>query len=184
LLGLTGPTIFTIGHSDHTAGEFVALLDRHDISSLVDTRSTPHSAYLPHFNREFLSHRLGRAGVRYLWMGDALGGKPQDKSLYDSQGVPDYARMRAAASFKEAIDKLVKGARLERIAVMCGEEDPANCHRRLLVGHALVERGIHVVHIRGDCGLEPEHVAGLYQRVADRGAQLALIAEAVSPYHA
>ncbi len=177
MLEPTPTPIYTLGHSNHTSERFLELLDQHDISVLVDTRSVPHSAYSQQFNREVLGHRLERAGVRYLWMGDALGGKPEDPSLYATPDVPDYPRMAEAPLFREAVARLAKGARIDRIALMCGEEDPTGCHRRLLVGSALIGEGLQVAHIRGDGTVEPEDPERLRARLAVRGAQLGLLTD-------
>jgi uncharacterized protein (DUF488 family) len=63
--------------------------------------------------------------------------------------------------FLQAIARLENGAAEFRVALMCSEEDPAHCHRRLLVGRVLAERGSELLHIRGAGDVQAEEqVAG------------------------
>jgi uncharacterized protein (DUF488 family) len=78
-----GLVIYTIGHSDHSTGALLDLLRRNGITLVVDVRSQPYSRWTPHFNRETLAHDLKKAGFAYRFMGDALGGRPDDPTLYD-----------------------------------------------------------------------------------------------------
>jgi uncharacterized protein (DUF488 family) len=144
------PTIYTIGHSSHTPEHFTDLLRRHRIQVLVDTRSAPYSRYSPQFDRESLRELITAAGVKYLYLGDVIGGRPKDESHYDEQGRARYAAMGKEEEFLEAIARLEKGAADFRVALLCSEEDPAHCHRRLLIGRVLIERGAELLHIRGD----------------------------------
>jgi len=50
----------------------------------------------------------------------------------------------------------MNGIRDYRVVVMCSEENPAHCHRRLLVGSVLSEKAVQVQHIRGDGRLQTE----------------------------
>ena len=143
-------TIFTIGHSNHTWETFAALLKRHEVQVLVDTRTTPKSRYAPYAALSSLPSLLEREGMRYAYLGHTLGGKPSDASSYDAKGRPDYREMRKQESFQAGMDELVKLAGEATVALMCAEEDPSRCHRRLLIEPALVKRGLEVRHIRGD----------------------------------
>ena len=117
---------------------------------LVDTRTTPKSRYAPYATLSSLPALLDREGMRYAYLGDTLGGKPSDVSSYDSKGRPDYREMRKPDSFQAGMDELVKLAGEATVALMCAEEDPAKCHRRLLIEPALLELGVGVLHIRAD----------------------------------
>jgi uncharacterized protein (DUF488 family) len=148
--------IFTIGHSSHTAEHFLALLRQHGIEVLVDTRSAPYSKYSPQFGRETLKDALNTAGVKYLWLGNVMGGRPKDKACYDAEGRVFYGRVAALAEFREAVERLKRGAEEYRLAVLCSEEDPAHCHRRLLVSRVLLGEGVGIEHIRGDGTLDSD----------------------------
>jgi uncharacterized protein (DUF488 family) len=141
--------IHTIGHSNHTTPAFVDLLRRHDITLVVDVRSQPYSRWASQFNREILAHDLDDAGIAYRFMGDALGGHPDDPALYDpGQDRPDYQRLGQTPAYQTGIDRLLDLARTEQVAVMCSEGDHLQCHRHLLITQTLLERGLCVLHIQ------------------------------------
>ena len=142
--------IFTIGHSNHEWGAFAELLAKHGIELLVDTRTNPVSRYAPWANARTLKDMLGQTGVDYTFMGDALGGKPSHGSCYRPDGRPDYREIRTRKFFRDGIDALLELVEDKTVALMCAEEDPSKCHRRLLIEPALLDRGIDVRHIRGD----------------------------------
>lgn len=148
--------LYTIGHSSHEAGRLVELLRGCGIEVVVDTRSAPYSRYTPQFDREALKETVTAAGVRYMWMGDVVGGRPKDEGCYDAEGRVLYGRVAAGVEFQEAIGRLERGAEEFRVALLCSEEDPAHCHRRLLISRVLVERGAEVLHVRGDGAVESE----------------------------
>ncbi len=152
----SGPVVFTVGHSNVTQEAFVVLLKAHSIEVLVDVRSAPYSKYVPHFNGEPLKQAVVRAGIKYLYLGGELGGRPREQHFYDSDGHVRYDLISASPEFHEGIERLLRGIREHRVALMCNEEDPHECHRRLLVGRVLAERGVTVLHIRGDGRVQPE----------------------------
>lgn len=148
--------VFTIGHSNHEEETFLGLLEAHGIALLVDVRSSPYSKYTPHFSKENLEISLKKQGVGYLFLGDELGGRPASTAYYDEAGYVLYGRLAKSKVFQAGIVRLLEKARTGRVALLCGEEDPAGCHRRLLVGKVLEEQGIDLVHIRGDGTLQTE----------------------------
>jgi uncharacterized protein (DUF488 family) len=143
-------TIWTIGHSNHPLETFLDLLVQHPIDVLVDVRSSPYSRYASQFNRETIRPALQGRGIRYLFLGDLLGGRAEDRQFYDEQGHVLYGRLAASPGFRRGIERLAQTMAQARTAILCGEEDPTECHRRLLVGRVLQERGVCVVHLRGD----------------------------------
>ncbi len=149
-------SVWTVGHSNQTAAALVELLRQHRIEVLVDVRSRPRSSFVPHFDREPLQHSLGEVGVRYLFMGDNLGGRPDSAAAYDDDGHVRYDVVAASAPFRSAIERLLTGADEYRVALMCSEEDPTNCHRRLLVARVLEADDTDVLHIRADGNIERE----------------------------
>ena len=152
--------IYTIGHSNHAWETFAELLKENDIELLVDTRSRPVSRFAPFANIRTLPTLLEDAGIDYEFMGGALGGKPADKRFYDAKGKPDYRKMRELDEFQEAISRLVSMASRRETAILCSEEDPTNCHRRLLIGPALENEGVKSLHIRGDGSVESADALG------------------------
>jgi uncharacterized protein (DUF488 family) len=141
--------IYTIGHSDHSKDAFVDLLRRHDIALVVDVRSQPYSRWTPQFNRETLKQDLEEAGIAYRFMGDALGGRPSDPTLYEGE-TPDYSRMEQVPAYQAGIDHLLELARSKRVVIMCSEGDYRQCHRHLLITQTLLSHGVHVIHVKPD----------------------------------
>jgi uncharacterized protein (DUF488 family) len=155
--GTTGqPVIYTIGHSNVTQEAFVALLKQHGVQVLVDVRSAPYSKYVPHFNGEELKRAVVAAGMKYLYMGRELGGRPSEQRFYDAGGHVRYDLVAESPAFVEGIERLLRGVREHRVVLMCNEEDPTECHRRLLVGRVLAAQGVVVRHIRGDGRIQSE----------------------------
>lgn len=149
-------SIYTIGHSAHSFVDFAQLLTTHNIQVLVDVRSAPYSRYCPQFDREILRNGLVQAGIKYLYLGDRLGGRPSKPEHYDADGHALYSRMTQDRPFLEAIERLERGMAEFRVAIMCAEENPSHCHRRLLDSRVLIERGHTVLHIRGDGHINTE----------------------------
>ncbi|MBI5948838.1 MAG: DUF488 domain-containing protein [Chloroflexi bacterium] len=151
--------IFTIGHSNHTPERLVELLREHGIEAVVDVRSAPYSKYSPHFNRERLARLLAAEDIRYAFMGDSLGGRPDGDEFYDEHGHVLYGPLSRSAKFVEGIATLERNAERYRLALLCSEADPTACHRFLLVTRTLRERGFDpasIEHILGDGSLRPE----------------------------
>lgn len=150
-------TLLTIGHSNHGLERFLTLLHTHDVRGIADVRSWPASRYTPWFDREPLLEALDGAGVQYMFLGRELGGRPDDEHLYDKGGHVRYDAVASSDAFARGLERLRRGIEVMRIAVMCAEENPEHCHRRMLVGRVLFEEGTRVLHIRGDGRVEPEN---------------------------
>lgn len=147
--------LFTVGHSNHEIEVLLELLDRHGIEVLADVRSQPWSKHNPQFRRPALQRAVQRAGKRYVWLGEQLGGMPEDPALRDEDGNVDYALVAGSYAFKAGLHRLLDGISRFRVAMMCAEEDPAGCHRHHLVCKALGDRAV-VRHIRKDGSLEDD----------------------------
>jgi uncharacterized protein (DUF488 family) len=143
-------TIWTIGHSNHPLPTFLDLLARHQIELLIDVRSSPYSRYASQFNREAIHPPLQQRKIQYLYLGDLLGGRAEDPRFYDQEGRVLYGALAESPGFRQGIERLLERLPRARTAILCGEEDPTDCHRRLLVGRVLQDRGVRVIHLRGD----------------------------------
>ncbi len=148
--------IFTVGHSNQPVEDFIDLLIDKNIEVLVDIRSSPFSRYAAQFDKKALEASIKAAGLMYLFLGKELGGRPQPVEYYDVEGHVNYRLVAESAPFVEGIARLEKGVKDYKVALMCSEENPVDCHRRLLVGRVLVANGLEVIHIRGGGELEPE----------------------------
>jgi len=143
-------TLWSVGHSNHSIERFVELVRDGRIDVLVDVRTSPYSAYATHFAREALAAVLPRHGVKYLFLGKELGGRPTGSRYYDADGHVLYGKVAESELFRSGIDRLDQGIEKYRCAIMCSEENPCVCHRHLLVSRVMKERGVEVRHIRGD----------------------------------
>ena len=146
--------VFTIGHSNHSPETFLKMLSRHDVSEVVDVRSSPQSRYTPQFNYNILTEILDEAGISYVFLGGELGGRPVDRSCYDDEGRVLYDRLADTDLFNDGIGRLVREADERRMALMCSENEPLVCHRALLIAKSLTERDVAVEHILADGSLE------------------------------
>lgn len=151
-----GDLLLTLGHSNHSSEHFQHLLTEHRVEVLVDVRSWPHSRYVDWVDRSTLPDVAKAVGVKYLFLGDQLGGRPDDPSCYDEEGHVLYGKVAAGEGFRAGLKRLRRGIARCRVAVMCSEENPEHCHRRLLVAKVLSEEGVAVTHIRGDGRCETE----------------------------
>ena len=148
--------LYTIGHSNHPLDKFLELISQLRIDVVVDIRSVPSSGYSPQFGGPELSRSLQVHGFRYLFLGRELGGRPENPAFYDDEGYVLYEPLSQSGPFQAGIERLLHGAIDHRIALLCGEEDPISCHRRRLVAPILLERGLDVLHARGDGRVQEE----------------------------
>jgi uncharacterized protein (DUF488 family) len=167
-------TIWTIGHSNHPLETFLGLLAQHRIDVVVDVRSSPYSRYASQFNREAIGPALGARAIQYLFLGELLGGRTEDQRFYDDAGHVLYGRLAESTGFRQGIERLLAAAGQFRAAILCGEEDPTNCHRRLLVGRVLQAQGVRIVHLRGDGHAQGEAEVAAEENFRKTKGQLSL----------
>jgi uncharacterized protein (DUF488 family) len=146
--------LFSIGHSSIPADRFDGLLRTAGVSAIADVRSTPLSRRFPWFSGSTLAARLAHDGVRYLPFGETLGGRPREPQLY-CDGIADYEAMAKQPHFQSGLDRLLEASVHDRVCLLCAEREPLDCHRCLLVGRALAQRGLHIGHILHDGMIEP-----------------------------
>lgn len=169
-----GMTIWTVGHSNHPLERFLDLLGQHEIGVLVDVRSRPYSGFASHFDREAIQGPLQTAAVKYLFLGDLLGGRAEGRQFYDEAGHVLYDRVAESPGFQQGIRRLLDGLGTYRVALMCGEEDPADCHRRRLIGRVLGRHGVCVMHIRGDRRVQSEEEVAAEEKFRKTRGQMTL----------
>jgi uncharacterized protein (DUF488 family) len=138
--------VLTVGHSTHSFDAFVELLKRHGVTALADVRSAPLSRFNPQFNKHALERNLRPQGVKYVFLGRELGARSRDPSCYEN-GRVQYVGLARTENFRQGIERLIRGAQGHRIALMCAEREPLECHRTLLVAGALDQQGVGVAHI-------------------------------------
>lgn len=139
--------IYTIGYGARSIDDFMAALLANEIAYVIDVRSRPYSRYKPEFSRNELETNLETHGIRYVYMGDTLGGLPADRSLYTDDKV-DYGKLADSADYRAGIARLMKASSQGlRVTVLCSEGRPEQCHRSHLIGVTLDKAGIGVAHI-------------------------------------
>lgn len=163
--------IFTIGHSNHSAAIFISLLEQHGIDAVADVRSKPYSRFVSQFDRKSLSSLLKDVDIAYVYVGKELGGRPSDPELYDPRGHACYRSMAQTEAFRSGLERILEGASQYRLALMCSEEDPLQCHRALLIAHELWQRDIHVSHVRA-CGESGESRVETHMEALERLIQM------------
>jgi uncharacterized protein (DUF488 family) len=172
--------LLTIGHSNLAADRFMALLKHAGVTAVADVRSVPFSRWCPWFSGKALAERLAGEAIAYIAVGDALGGRPRDPRLY-RDGVADYEAMAATAEFAAGLERVADEMARHRVCLLCAEREPLDCHRCLLVGRALAERGLTLGHIRPDGTIEPHGATGACSR-SPAGRQIFFaIAPSASP---
>lgn len=181
---LNNKFIFTIGHSNHSIETFIGLLTKFEIQVLVDIRSYPVSKFAPQFDAVQLKNDLITAGFKYIFMGTELGGRPKGDEFYDDNGHVIYSLVATTPLFLEGISRLETGIQTYRVAIMCSEENPLDCHRRLLVGRVLRSRGIDIQHVRGNGNTQTEEdlVLADRQRFAGESQLLLFNNEEIAPW--
>src|SRR5262245_9376349 len=135
-----GGSVFSIGHGGRSLDAVVLQLKTLDVPFLIDVRSSPFSRFQPAFSRDPLRAQLEAHRVKYVFMGDLLGGRPSDRDCYDDEGKVDYQKCRTKDFFLRGIERLetahVKGV---RVCLLCSEGKPWECHRSKLIGWVLQE---------------------------------------------
>ena len=149
-----GLTVYTIGHSNHPLPRFLDLLAGAEIKAVTDVRTAPASRHFPQFNKARLTERLVEHGIAYVFAGDVLGGRPKDERLW-KDGRPDYRKMITTTGAKAALRDVSAQATKKRLALMCSEKEPLDCHRCLMVARKLVADGTELRHILADGTIEP-----------------------------
>lgn len=142
--------IYSIGHGSKKIEEFIEELNCFQINYLIDVRSSPYSRFNPQFNRELLKHDLEKKGIIYVYLGETLGGLPNDRSCY-IDGKVDYNIIKEKVFFKDGLDRLIIAHKKNiNVAVMCSESKPEECHRSKLIGQELLKHHISMIHIISD----------------------------------
>jgi uncharacterized protein (DUF488 family) len=142
----SGIKVLTIGHSTMSIEAFLTNLQRVGVTAIADVRTSPFSRRFPHFSKDELRATLKEQGIKYVFLGKELGGRPRSERLY-CDGVADYEKMAVEPSFVNGLERVITGSKEHTIALMCSEHNPLDCHRCLLVGRALVGRNVILDHI-------------------------------------
>jgi len=169
--------IFTIGHGTRPIDELLSLLKKYDIGYLADVRTQPYSKFNPQYNREPLHRSLNQQNIKYIYLGDTLGGRPQDPSCHDITGRVNYNLVRQQDFFKKGIERLRSAHQKElKVALLCSERKPELCHRSKLIGRTLHEENIPVRHIDENGDLKTQNdIIELWEKLTQPAIQTTLL---------
>lgn len=145
--------IYTVGYGNVPIDTLLEHLERWGVAVLVDVRSQPYSRRRVEMSKHALAIETLTRGLEYRWLGETLGGRPRDPDCL-TDGEVDYAKVRRLPWFREAIRALLALAAQRKVALLCAEERPEECHRALLLSPALLELGANVLHITSTGGIE------------------------------
>lgn len=149
--------IYTIGHSNHDNIYFLELLRKFNINCVIDIRSVPFSKYVPHFNKNVIKKFLNVHGIYCVYMAKEFGAIREDTNLFHPEGYLDFEKIKNTKEFKDGLQRLSKGIEKGyRIALMCTEKDPLDCHRSIMIAPELVKEGFFVTHILPDGNIESQ----------------------------
>ncbi len=156
-VSISGPTVWTIGHSTRPLQEFLQLLADYRLEAVADVRRFPGSRRQPQYAQTALSTTLAEHRIDYRWL-PSLGGRR--RPLPDSQNTArrnvsfrGYADHNASAEFSNGLDELLAFSSQRRTTLMCAESGWWRCHRAL-IADVLCARGVEVIHI-----LDAKHAA-------------------------
>jgi|SRR5688572_4863381 len=141
-----GTGLFSVGYGNRPFAQFLDVLELHGVAHVVDVRSKPYSRFSPDFGKDRLQSNLKANGLAYTYLGDVLGGMAQNAPT-TPDGRPDHAAIRESPAFLNGLRRLVAMSQGERVAFICAELRPEDCHRTRLLGAALAGRGVEVLHI-------------------------------------
>lgn len=147
--------LYTIGHSNHPFDRFLLLLRQHGIATVVDVRSNPYSRHNPQYNRETLEQNLKQAGIEYLYLGSLLGARSSDPSCC-KDGVVRFSLVARTKAFQQGLEQVRSLAGTRRLALMCAEKDPLQCHRLALICRNLRKEPFPIAHILADGSIETQ----------------------------
>lgn len=151
--------LLSIGHSQHPVEYFIDLLKSHNVNYLLDVRSTPYSQFAANYNRENIKDMLQKNGIGYAYMGDYFGARPTDYLLYSPSGYLDFEKVANSEKFKKGFNNVERGVNQGyRIAFMCTEKDPIECHRTILVTREFYKAGYLIEHIMPDNTIQTQDV--------------------------
>ncbi len=149
--------VYSIGHSVYPNEFFFSQLRKYEVDCVIDVRSIPFSKYASQYNKDKIHEYLKRHGLMYLFMGEELGARRSDLTLYNAEGYVDFEKVSRSDLFLVGIERIMVGLQKGyNIALMCTEKDPIVCHRAILVGKGLQDCGCAVSHIKEDGNTETQ----------------------------
>ena len=149
--------IFAIGHSNYPYEKLIEMIKEYGIDCVVDIRETPYSKYNTQYNREVLRENLKSSGFTYVYMGHEFGAKRQTKESYNDDGYADFEKVIKEELFLKGIERITKGLQMGYKIVLLGAmQEPIRCHRSIMLGKYLNEKGFDVKYIMHEGNIEED----------------------------
>jgi len=128
--------IYSIGHSNRNVEEFIELLKKYGIQTIIDVRRFPTSK-IKEYKKENLKKILNENEINYIHLENLGGFRGGYKKWMESQ------------EWKRAFELLKEIAMKKTTAFLCSERLPFHCHRRH-IARKLFEEGWRIIHILND----------------------------------
>lgn len=167
-------SLYSIGYATKPITIFIAQLKQYKITAIADVRSVPYSKAFFDYHQEALTATLKSEDIHYVYLGEELGPRSKDNAHYDENDQVQFDQLMQSPLYLQGVQRLQAGLHKGmRIAMMCAEKDPADCHRSLLIAYHLQRKlKISVQHIMHDGALESQQametrLAVLHNRTAD-----------------
>lgn len=142
--------IFTIGYAGFKIDDFIKILKKYHINSLIDVRSMPFSKFHSEYNKPIFSKVLHDSGIIYRNYKKEFGARQDDRKYYPN-GYLDFSMFTKSQVFLEGMDKIIKAIPLGyKFVLMCSEKDPITCHRNIMIAKAFYNNGISINNILSD----------------------------------
>ncbi len=153
-------SLFSIGHSSHPIKKFIDILRQNRINTIADVRSSPYSKYAPQFNKEDLEHFLKNEDIEYLFLGKELGARVSSENCYIN-GHAKYELISRLSIFQSGLEFVFRKIEQCKLALMCSEAEPLNCHRTILICRQLkkLHPELKITHILSDGSTESHEEA-------------------------
>ena len=143
--------LFTIGHSNHPSRAFSGAAGAprgrdgggRALAALLALR-----AAIPQARRSPTSWRT-RASAICFWASSSAASRPGARSR---RAASDYATRIREPAFQDGIAQLLAAAEQARVALLCRERDPLECHRLHLICRYLAPERLDIRHILPDGG--------------------------------
>ena len=144
-------SVFTIGYAAFNIDDFIEILKNNKISHLIDVRSNPMSEYFQDFNSFNLEPKLKQHNIIYENLALEFGARQENKEFFSEKGFVDFEKFTQSEQFRNGLIKIKNGlSQGTNFVLMCAEKDPINCHRSIMIAHAMQKEEIEVLHIMPD----------------------------------
>lgn len=159
--------IYTIGHSTEPVECLITRLKQHAINCVVDVRSIPYSQYAHQYNASFIKGMLREVHINYLYMGKEFGARQEKAQYFDEKGILDFLKYQKSPSFQNGVIRIENGIKKDyKIAFMCTEKDPIDCHRNIMVAKYFFNQGYSIGNIMIDGSIQEQEE--VEQRLLDQ----------------